>query len=135
MNYTRTAVGLLSAQYCSVLKKCFLINMGLFALGAVAATPAQASIDDYKGVEYTGKGTDTAATTLYFKWFQATNLGIYQVEQTADAAEADITTKNIDERTFGGDADVIPGYDIKSKELSNVVYSNIPRGANVFISE
>lgn len=135
MNYTRTAAGLLSAQYCSVLKKCFLINMGLFALGAVTATPAQASIDDYKGVEYTGKGTDTAATTLYFKWVQDTNLGIYKLEQTADAAEADITTKNIDERTFGGDADVIPGYDIESKELSNVVYSNIPRGANVFISE
>ena len=85
MNYTRTAVGLLSVQYCSVLKKCFLINMGLFALGAVAATPAQASIDDYKGVEYTGKGTDTAATTLYFKWVQDTNLGIYKLEQTADA--------------------------------------------------
>ena len=135
MNYTRTAAGLLSAQYRSVLKKCFLINMGLFALGAVTATPAQASIDDYKGVEYTGKGTDTAATTLYFKWVQDTNLGIYKLEQTADAAEADITTKNIDERTFGGDADVIPGYDIESKELSNVVYSNIPRGANVFISE
>ncbi len=37
MRYTRTALGLLNAQYRSVLKKCFLINMGLFALGVSAA--------------------------------------------------------------------------------------------------
>lgn len=42
MKYSRTALGLLNAQYRSVLRKCFLINMGLFALGAVAATPANA---------------------------------------------------------------------------------------------
>ena len=37
MTYTRSAIGLLTRQYRSVLKKCFLINMGLFALGAVGA--------------------------------------------------------------------------------------------------
>ena len=37
MRYTRTALGLLNAQYRSVLKKCLLINLGLFALGAGAA--------------------------------------------------------------------------------------------------
>ena len=65
MNYTRTALGLLSAQYRSVLKKCLLLNLGLFALGAI---PANASIDDYKGVEYTGKDTAGIATPYYFKW-------------------------------------------------------------------
>jgi hypothetical protein len=42
MKYSRTAIGLLTAQYRSVLKKCLLINLGLFALGAVSATPANA---------------------------------------------------------------------------------------------
>ena len=37
MKYTRNALGLLNAQYRSVLKKCLLINLGLFALGAGAA--------------------------------------------------------------------------------------------------
>ncbi|MBQ9271734.1 MAG: YadA-like family protein [Alphaproteobacteria bacterium] len=44
MKYSRTAIGLLTAQYRSVLKKCLMINLGLFALGAVAtATPANAT--------------------------------------------------------------------------------------------
>ena len=44
MKYSKTAIGLLTAQYRSVLKKCLLINLGLFALGAVAtATPANAT--------------------------------------------------------------------------------------------
>ena len=38
MKYTRAALGLLNAQYRSVLKKCFLINLGLFALGANVST-------------------------------------------------------------------------------------------------
>ncbi|MBR1398659.1 MAG: YadA-like family protein [Alphaproteobacteria bacterium] len=42
MKYSKTALGLLNAQYRSVLRKCFLINAGLFALGAIAATPANA---------------------------------------------------------------------------------------------
>ena len=38
MKYTRNALGLLNAQYRSVLKKCLLINLGLFALGASVST-------------------------------------------------------------------------------------------------
>ena len=38
MKYTRNALGLLNAQYRSVLKKCLLINLGLFALGASIST-------------------------------------------------------------------------------------------------
>ncbi len=37
MKYSRSALGLLNAQYRSVLKKCFLINVGVFALGMVSA--------------------------------------------------------------------------------------------------
>ena len=42
MKYTKSALGLLNAQYRSVLKKCLLINLGLFAMVAVTATPAMA---------------------------------------------------------------------------------------------
>lgn len=43
MRYTKSALGLLNAQYRSVLKKCLLINLGLFALAAISATPAMAT--------------------------------------------------------------------------------------------
>ena len=38
MKLTRTGIGLLTRQYRSVLKKCFLINVGLYALLAPAAS-------------------------------------------------------------------------------------------------
>ena len=41
LRLTKTAIGLLTRQYRSVLKKCWLINTGLFALGAAFA-PAEA---------------------------------------------------------------------------------------------
>ena len=44
MKYTRNALGLLNAQYRSVLKKCLLINLGLFALGAGAANAEDYSL-------------------------------------------------------------------------------------------
>ena len=44
MKYTRTALGLLNAQYHSVLKKCLLINLGLFALGAGVSTAAAVTL-------------------------------------------------------------------------------------------
>lgn len=43
MRLSRTAIGLLSAQYRSVLKKCFLINAGLFAM--VAPAMAENEVD------------------------------------------------------------------------------------------
>lgn len=36
MTYTRSAIGLLTRQYRSVLHKCWMINIGLFAFGAAA---------------------------------------------------------------------------------------------------
>ena len=44
MKYTRNALGLLNAQYRSVLKKCLLINLGLFALGAGVSTAAAVTL-------------------------------------------------------------------------------------------
>ena len=62
MKYSKSALGLLTAQYRSVLKKCWLINVGLFALGAVTtantanAADVVASIGDFSSV--------TAGTTV-----------------------------------------------------------------------
>lgn len=50
MKYSKTALGLLNAQYRSVLRKCMLINLGLFAITAVAATPANAEVSVLTGV-------------------------------------------------------------------------------------
>ena len=38
LKLTKTGIGLLTRQYRSVLKKCWAINVGVFALGAVVAT-------------------------------------------------------------------------------------------------
>ena len=131
MNYTRTALGLLSAQYRSVLKKCFLINLGLFALGAAMAAPAGASIDDYTGLEYTGKGTKGATSPLYFKWQQDTDLNIYKLVTTT-ATDADIIVNDRDEYTFGDD-DGFPGYDPETGELVGVVYGDLHTSSNYFL--
>ena len=53
MKYTKTAIGLLTRQYRSVLKKCWLINVGLFALGApviaaITASDAEAAVENIK---------------------------------------------------------------------------------------
>ena len=45
MNYSRKAIGLLKSQYLSVLKKCALINAGLFILSATVMA-ADASVLD-----------------------------------------------------------------------------------------
>ena len=61
MKYSKSAIGLLTAQYRSVLKKCWLINVGLFALGAAVATPANA---DYTPVDTKVTVAADEATTL-----------------------------------------------------------------------
>ena len=48
MKYSRSALGLLNAQYRSVLRKCFLINVGVFALGMTAAQADNFKLDAEK---------------------------------------------------------------------------------------
>ena len=50
MRYTRSALGLLNSQYRSVLKKCFLINLGLF----IFASPSIADDSYYWNYETEG---------------------------------------------------------------------------------
>ena len=83
MKYTRTALGLLNAQYRSVLKKCLLINLGLFALGAGAANAE----------DYSLKAEDLS-TSKNITWkeisadkYEADNPNMLKVELSADKAQ------------------------------------------------
>ena len=83
MKYTRTALGLLNAQYRSVFKKCLLINLGLFALGAGAANAE----------DYSLKAEDLS-TSKNITWkeisadeYEADNPNMLKVELSADKAQ------------------------------------------------
>lgn len=64
MKYSKTALGLLNAQYRSVLRKCMLINLGLFAITAVAATPANAETNVVVGGTYESAAGTTIGGTV-----------------------------------------------------------------------
>mgnify|MGYP004662911801 CR=1 FL=1 len=83
MKYTRNALGLLNAQYRSVLKKCLLINLGLFALGAGAANAEDYSIkaedlSTSKNITWKEIGADE---------YEADNPNMLKVELSADKAQ------------------------------------------------
>ena len=80
MKYTASAIGLLTRQYKAVLKKCFLINLGLFALGATATQAAtieptrgdkapfeyiEGSASDYTFVNYVADAEGTITPEYY----------------------------------------------------------------------
>ena len=63
LKLTKTGIGLLTRQYRSVLKKCWAINVGIFALGAVATTilPSDAYAGDTGGTANNASGQYSAA--------------------------------------------------------------------------
>ena len=93
MRYSKTALGLLNAQYRSVLRKCMLINLGLFAITAVAATPANATdLSVNPGTFAAGGDAVTGSGSV-----SVTGLAISDTTGLQDALdgkvdEADITT-------------------------------------------
>ena len=83
MKYTRNALGLLNAQYRSVLKKCLLINLGLFALGAGAANAEDYSLkaedlSTSKNITWKEIGADK---------YEADNPNMLKVELYADKTQ------------------------------------------------
>ena len=83
MKYTRNALGLLNAQYRSVLKKCLLINLGLFALGAGAANAEDYSLkaedlSTSKNITWKEIGADE---------YEADNPNMLKVELSADKTQ------------------------------------------------
>lgn len=83
MRYTRTAQGLLNAQYRSVLKKCLMINLGLFALGANVA-----------GAEDFILKAEDLSTSKNITWkeisaaeYKSDNPNMLKVELSADKAQ------------------------------------------------
>ena len=83
MRYTRTALGLLNAQYRSVLKKCFLINLGLFAFAYGTASAE----------EYTLNAEDLSASKnitwkeISAKDYDATNKNMFKIDLSADKSQ------------------------------------------------
>ena len=64
LRLTRTAIGLLTAQYRSVLKKCWAINVGVFSLmGKAAASVAKGAADTIGGT-LNGYGINVIAYML-----------------------------------------------------------------------
>ena len=88
MKYSKSAIGLLTAQYRSVLKKCWMINVGLFALGGalLTATPAEAEhfTVSTDGSLYSS-GTATAGSKVEL-WSTSSNIGY------VDLSASDIIT-------------------------------------------
>ena len=83
MKYTRNALGLLNAQYRSVLKKCLLINLGLFALGAGAANAEDyflkaEDLSTSKNITWKEIGADK---------YEADNPNMLKVELSADKTQ------------------------------------------------
>ena len=80
MRLTRTGIGLLTAQYRSVLKKCWLINVGLYALMAPAAVMTTAAVT----------AEPAAAATKLSDYSSPLGAKSLYTVTTATAAEADL---------------------------------------------
>ncbi|MBQ8480978.1 MAG: hypothetical protein IJ532_00390, partial [Alphaproteobacteria bacterium] len=99
MKYSRSALGLLKSQYRSVLKKCLMINLGLFALMApVRAEDVISTVSDFSSV---GVG-DTIGTVDLSSYATATDLATTNGKVTAnETAISDINT------TLSGYGDIV----------------------------
>ena len=95
MKYSKSAIGLLTREYRSVLKKCLLINLGLFALGAIA-TPANAiTASAILGSGGLTDGVDLATVSQYASGTIAgADIGIYG--KLATPQTNSYTAENID---------------------------------------
>ncbi len=80
MKYTRSAIGLLTREYRAVLKKCLLINLGLFALGITAANAEVANTDFHAttpgGSIVTLNNSITATNGISTIWNENTGGGV-----------------------------------------------------------
>lgn len=117
-------------------------NVLAIALVVIATYSGSAFATDipnkYSGSEYTysGLGTlkDDNGQTIdkFYEWEKDTTFDFYKLKQTSNSSIADIITKEIDDRSYGGDGDVIPGWTYDSKKMNGVVFSGIGDTANMF---
>ncbi len=100
MRYTKSALGLLNAQYRSVLKKCLLINLGLFALAAISATPAHAASEAEIVVKINGSSDITYGTVK-----EGTTNGTINIKADAIGVDADIPVHGLGSAAYKNDTD------------------------------
>ena len=133
MRYTRTAIGLLSNQYKSVLKKCLMINLGMFAyMGTANATYNlnDAVADTAAEREYVLQEDENVAATLGTMGGTSATLTIdgsaskygINADQAAPAAVGGITVgagntlilKNLGSYTVSGEGTAVTDYTVNS---------------------
>ena len=117
MRYTKSALGLLNAQYRSVLKKCLLINLGLFALAAISATPAMAENGDITiapGGTVSGTNGSTDPITVNI---------VNDFATAAQGALADSAVQSVATGTANGTISV-DGSDVAVKGLGSAAYTD-----------
>ncbi len=116
LKYSKSALGLLNNQYRSILKKCMLLNLGLFAL----SLPAKAEISEITAdnlntltspkVEWEGPQTDIPLTESFivvdqegseqFYIYDYTNVDDY--EETSTNVDGDFTEEDVTGKVFTG---------------------------------
>ncbi|MBO6288714.1 MAG: hypothetical protein J6N45_00115, partial [Alphaproteobacteria bacterium] len=90
LKLTKTGIGLLTRQYRSVLKKCWAINVGVFALGAMAATSVPTTAEAESLQEFLiGSGTEytlsadvqmPSETNINANYSKTINAGNYTID-------------------------------------------------------
>ena len=116
LKYSKSALGLLTNQYRSVLRKCALLNLGLFAL----AMPAQAEISEITAdnlntltspkVEWEGPVTTAPTTESYITVFDGENTQYYtynytnvdEYEETANLVDGNFDAADVTDKLFTG---------------------------------
>ncbi len=103
MRLSRTAIRVLSAQYRSVLKKCLLINLGVFFFAGVAGAKdftTGETLDGFKGAEtlnvsnvenVTIKNVDSTGAGIEFVFDNAQNVKIENSDLETDGGNVSIT--------------------------------------------
>ncbi|MBR3502266.1 MAG: hypothetical protein IKO06_05100, partial [Alphaproteobacteria bacterium] len=105
MRYTGKAIGLLSAQYRSILKKCFLINCGIFAL--MEADYAVAAFSPTLGEKSAYEVSVGSATDYNFLVTDGTEKSYWKINFNTDNLEGEHTNVSDSSTEATGSVSVI----------------------------
>ena len=132
MRLTRTAIGLLTAQYRSVLRKCFLINVGLYALLAPAASLTTATAVAVTAMPKTAVAWDEItgdhSTETITKSYSNQSGGVDHMllfAKNAQIKELDVTYNNNENGgTFSGESGLDGFILLRSSSIVNAIISS-----------
>ena len=93
MKLSKTGIGLLTRQYRAVLKKCLLINLGLWTLGATLATTTPARAVSWEEITDKPEWLSVISGTSYEIVLRAGD-GVISLDQSSDILINDMTVDN-----------------------------------------